>query len=226
MSGSDRANNVEETSSEAEPHRMRHRVIKPVIQEVTEFIQPYRHHIQHIQPMIEDIRTVVSEKSHSNDRPIMPNDPGPVGQTDTENNHNDIDNGFDSGFQIQRPLEDNERQQNFDLRPNKNQMNLEYNSGNEQKVEQQLESGSAFSESKWRRTYRLLPIVISNSELPIRTSNTFNENLIHQKVMEIFKFLNFWLVSDKHASFNGLTGTDTRSATNRVTNLNNLHNYW
>lgn len=181
---------MEETSSEEEPHRMRHRVIKPVIQEVTEFIQPFRHHIQHIQPMVENIRTLVSERNPFDDRPVMPGTE-PVIQTDIEHNHNDIGNHFDSGFAIQRQIDDKERQQNFELKTNRNQMNFEHNSGDKQMVEQQLESGSDFSESEWRRSYRLLPIVVSDSELPIRSANKVDGQRIRQKVLELIKYLNF-----------------------------------
>jgi hypothetical protein len=52
---------VEQTSSQDEPSKVIHEVVKPVIQEVREVIQPYRQLSQEIQPVVENIHTVVSK---------------------------------------------------------------------------------------------------------------------------------------------------------------------
>jgi len=51
---------VEQTSSQDEPSKVIHEVVKPVIQEVREVVQPYRQLSQEIQPVIENVHTVVS----------------------------------------------------------------------------------------------------------------------------------------------------------------------
>lgn len=51
---------VEETSTQDEPYRLVHEVVKPVIQEVREVIQPYRNVVQTIKPVIEHVNTIVS----------------------------------------------------------------------------------------------------------------------------------------------------------------------
>src|SRR6218665_3558904 len=55
------ASEPEHTSSEDEPQRVIHEVVKPVIQEVREIIQPYRRLIQQIQPVIEQTHTVIAK---------------------------------------------------------------------------------------------------------------------------------------------------------------------
>ena len=55
------AGEVEQTSSEEEPHRLVHEVKKPIIQEVREIITPYRRVIQEIQPVQEEIHTIVAK---------------------------------------------------------------------------------------------------------------------------------------------------------------------
>lgn len=55
------AGEVEQTSSEEEPHRLIHEVKKPIIQEVREIITPYRRVIQEIQPVMEEIHTIVAK---------------------------------------------------------------------------------------------------------------------------------------------------------------------
>jgi hypothetical protein len=52
---------VEHTSSEEEPHRVMHEVVKPVIQEIREIIQPYRRVVQQIQPVLEEVHTIVAK---------------------------------------------------------------------------------------------------------------------------------------------------------------------
>lgn len=54
---------VQETSSQDEPHFLKHSVTKPVIQEVHEIIMPYRRIIQEIRPVEEEIKTIVSRSS-------------------------------------------------------------------------------------------------------------------------------------------------------------------
>ncbi|KPM10976.1 DFP2-like protein 38 [Sarcoptes scabiei] len=55
------AGQVEQTSSEEEPHRLIHEVKKPIIQEVREIITPFRRVIQEIQPVMEEIHTIVAK---------------------------------------------------------------------------------------------------------------------------------------------------------------------
>lgn len=55
------AGEVEQTSSEEEPHRLVHEVKKPIIQEVREIITPFRKVIQEIQPVVEEIHTIVAK---------------------------------------------------------------------------------------------------------------------------------------------------------------------
>jgi hypothetical protein len=52
---------VEQTSSQDEPSKVIHEVVKPVIQEVREVIQPYRQLSQEIQPVVENVHTVVAK---------------------------------------------------------------------------------------------------------------------------------------------------------------------
>jgi len=54
------AGEVQQTSSEDEPHRLVHEVTKPIIQEVREVITPYRRVVQEIKPVVEDIQTIVA----------------------------------------------------------------------------------------------------------------------------------------------------------------------
>ncbi|UXI16213.1 hypothetical protein NH340_JMT02156 [Sarcoptes scabiei] len=58
---------VQETSSQDEPHFLRHSVTKPVIQEVHEIILPYRRIIQEIRPVEEEIKTIVARGSQGKD---------------------------------------------------------------------------------------------------------------------------------------------------------------
>jgi uncharacterized protein with ATP-grasp and redox domains len=52
---------VEQTSSQDEPSKVIHEVVKPVIQEVREVIQPYRQLSQEVQPVVENVHTVVAK---------------------------------------------------------------------------------------------------------------------------------------------------------------------
>jgi len=52
---------VERTSSEEEPHKVIHEVLRPVIQEIREVITPYRRVVQEIQPVIETVNTIVAK---------------------------------------------------------------------------------------------------------------------------------------------------------------------
>lgn len=52
---------MKHTTSHEEPHRVVHEVIRPIIQEVHEIIQPYRRIVQQVEPVIEEIRTVVAK---------------------------------------------------------------------------------------------------------------------------------------------------------------------
>ncbi|KAH7644011.1 uncharacterized protein LOC124494240 [Dermatophagoides farinae] len=54
-----------ETTSEDQPKHLRHKVVKPIIQEVREIIKPYRRIIQEIQPVTEDIKTIIAQKQDS-----------------------------------------------------------------------------------------------------------------------------------------------------------------
>lgn len=51
---------VQETMSEDEPHRLIHKVTKPIFQEVFEIIKPYRKITQEITPVEEEIQTIVA----------------------------------------------------------------------------------------------------------------------------------------------------------------------
>lgn len=51
---------MRETSSEDEPHILRHIVTRPILQEVHEVIKPFRRVTQEIKPVQEDIETVVA----------------------------------------------------------------------------------------------------------------------------------------------------------------------
>lgn len=51
---------VQETSSEDEPHRLIHKVTKPIYQEIFELIKPYRKITQEITPVQEEIQTIVA----------------------------------------------------------------------------------------------------------------------------------------------------------------------
>ena len=53
---------VQETSSEDVPHLVRHKVLRPVVQEVREIIQPMRTITQEIRPVLEEVHTVVAKK--------------------------------------------------------------------------------------------------------------------------------------------------------------------
>ena len=50
--------NLQETSSEDEPHRLVHTVTKPIIQEVHEVISPFRKVIQEIRPLQEEVSSM------------------------------------------------------------------------------------------------------------------------------------------------------------------------
>jgi hypothetical protein len=52
---------VEQTSSQDEPSKVIHEVVKPVIQEVREVIQPYRQITQEVQPVVENVHRVVAQ---------------------------------------------------------------------------------------------------------------------------------------------------------------------
>ncbi|KAH7644300.1 dfp2-like protein [Dermatophagoides farinae] len=52
---------VEFVRSQEEAHRIKHEVIRPVIQEVHEIIQPYRRVVQEVRPVIENVHTIVAK---------------------------------------------------------------------------------------------------------------------------------------------------------------------
>ena len=52
---------VEFVRSQEEAHRIKHEVVRPVIQEVHEIIQPYRRVVQEVRPVIENVHTIVSK---------------------------------------------------------------------------------------------------------------------------------------------------------------------
>ena len=52
----------QETQSEDEPHYLRHTVRKPIYQQVTEVIAPYRRIIQEVRPVQEEIQTIVARR--------------------------------------------------------------------------------------------------------------------------------------------------------------------
>jgi hypothetical protein len=70
---------VQESRSEDEPHLLRHEIIRPVIQELHEVIQPFRRVIQTIQPVIEEIHSVVAKgEPRLNIAPVSAAIPSPV----------------------------------------------------------------------------------------------------------------------------------------------------
>ncbi|KAJ6220896.1 hypothetical protein RDWZM_006708 [Blomia tropicalis] len=58
----------QETESEDEPHRLIHRVTKPIVQQIYELIMPYRKIIQQIEPVKEEIQTIVSRSVASDNK--------------------------------------------------------------------------------------------------------------------------------------------------------------
>ena len=54
---------VQESSSDDEPHLLKHSVTKPIIQEVREVITPTRKIVQEIQPVQEEILTIVAREN-------------------------------------------------------------------------------------------------------------------------------------------------------------------
>jgi len=58
----------QESSSEDEPHVLRHSVTKPIIQEIREIITPSRKIVQEIQPVQEEILTIVAKESGNGGR--------------------------------------------------------------------------------------------------------------------------------------------------------------
>ena len=57
---SSKAPDVQRTTSADEPHILKHKINKPIIQMVREIIIPYRRIVQDIRPVVETIKTVVS----------------------------------------------------------------------------------------------------------------------------------------------------------------------
>ena len=55
---------VQQTSSEDEPHHLLHEVTKPIIQEIREVITPYRRVVQEVRPVQEEIQTIVARGEH------------------------------------------------------------------------------------------------------------------------------------------------------------------
>lgn len=55
------AEEPKEINSEEEPHRVIHNVYRPVIQEVTEVVQPFRKVVQKVEPVIEEMKTIISK---------------------------------------------------------------------------------------------------------------------------------------------------------------------
>uniref|UniRef100_A0A6P6YEY6 Uncharacterized protein LOC113797800 n=1 Tax=Dermatophagoides pteronyssinus TaxID=6956 RepID=A0A6P6YEY6_DERPT len=58
---SEPAEEPKEINSEEEPHRVIHNVYRPVIQEVTEVVQPFRKVVQKVEPVIEEMKTIISK---------------------------------------------------------------------------------------------------------------------------------------------------------------------
>lgn len=81
------AEEVKETSSEEEPHRVVHNVYRPVIQEVTEVIQPYRKVLQKVEPVIEEMKTIISKASpegQAGAAPVQPQTSNYGGKSNSE----------------------------------------------------------------------------------------------------------------------------------------------
>ena len=86
------AEEVKETSSEEEPHRVVHNVYRPVIQEVTEVIQPYRKVLQKVEPVIEEMKTIISKAAPdgmTGSSPVQ-HQPQTPNYAATENSHSSI----------------------------------------------------------------------------------------------------------------------------------------
>lgn len=66
------AEEVKEINSEEEPHRVVHNVYRPVIQEVTEVVQPFRKVIQKVEPVIEEMKTIISKAAPQDGLPVVP----------------------------------------------------------------------------------------------------------------------------------------------------------
>ncbi|KAH9494080.1 hypothetical protein DERF_014797 [Dermatophagoides farinae] len=56
-------NDVETTRTEEKPQLVLHKLVRPIVQEVIEIIQPYRRVTQEIRPVLEEIRTVVAKQA-------------------------------------------------------------------------------------------------------------------------------------------------------------------
>ena len=52
------------SSSQDEPHKLVHQVVKPVYQELYEVVKPYRKVVQKIEPVHEEITTIVKKGEH------------------------------------------------------------------------------------------------------------------------------------------------------------------
>ncbi|KAJ6220895.1 hypothetical protein RDWZM_006707 [Blomia tropicalis] len=89
---------VKETSSEEEPHRVVHNVYRPVIQEVTEIVQPYRKVLQKVEPVIEEMKTIITKASPDgkSGEPLQPIGPQQNYQTNSDNSRFTRFNGNDA----------------------------------------------------------------------------------------------------------------------------------
>ena len=84
---------VEETVSMDEPYRLSHEVHKPIIQNVREYIQPFRNIVQTLKPVIEDIRTIVpkdSDVQHNHQQPTKHQFGGIAGSINRPNDWNPV----------------------------------------------------------------------------------------------------------------------------------------
>ena len=70
---------VETTRTEETPQRVMHHLMRPIIQEVLEVIQPYRRVTQEVRPVLEEIHTIVSKHAEEDDR-------ASIGSTDYDMN--------------------------------------------------------------------------------------------------------------------------------------------
>lgn len=87
------ASEVEHTSSEDEPQRVTHEVVRPVIQEVREVIQPYRRLVQQIQPVVEELHTVAAKGEPRSNRVSPRVSPRASTQTQSDPSINNLSQG-------------------------------------------------------------------------------------------------------------------------------------
>lgn len=97
---------VQKSFSEDAAHVMKHKVMKPIIQEVHEIISPFRKVVREIKPVLENIQTVVSTSQHFND---VSNKKVSLGNKHTSNKSTFSKTSFFNSFKMD---------QNTEVKPN------------------------------------------------------------------------------------------------------------